>query len=88
MNGARGVVVAIMRGTDAPGSASGGHADRTDGSAIAGTGIPGSKHGSLPRGEGAFPVPEHRALPRVQGPCTLSRSAQDLGAGSLRGGAK
>ena len=70
MNGARGVVVAIIYSTGAPGSAGGGQAGRADGSAIAGTGAPGSKHGSLPRGEDACPVPDFVVVhfPGYKGP--------------------
>ena len=70
MNGARGVVVAIVYGTGAPGTAGDGRAGRADGSAIAGTGVPGAKRGSLPRGEDACPVPEYVVVhfPGYKGP--------------------
>ncbi len=70
MNGARGVVVAIVYGTGAPSTAGDGRAGRADGSAIAGTGVPGAKRGSLPRGEDACPVPEYVVVhfPGYKGP--------------------
>ena len=50
MNGARGVVVAILYA--APG------AQRVDGSALAGTGFPSARPGSYPRGLEACPLPD------------------------------
>ena len=50
MNGARGVIVAILYA--APG------AGRVDGSALAGNGYPGSASGQFPRGLQACPLPE------------------------------
>ena len=50
MNGARGVVVAILYA--APG------AQRADGIALAGSGFPGSRPGCYPRGMEACPPPD------------------------------
>ncbi len=67
MNGARGVVVAIVY---APLGA-----ERTDGSTIAGTGYPSSTPGSYPRGQLACPLPDFVVVhfPQYKGPACFSR---------------
>ena len=71
MNGARGVVVAILYtpGPSAPGSASA-NAERTDGSTIADIGSPTATLGAFPRGELACPTPEYVVVhfPGYKGP--------------------
>ena len=66
MNGARGVVVAIMYA--APG------ADRVDGSVLAGNGYPSSTAGSYPRGLGACPLPDIVVVhfPAYEGPACFA----------------
>ena len=71
MNGARGVVVAILYapGPSVPGSASA-DVERTDGSTIAGTGSPSGTLEAFPRGEAACPIPEFVVVhfPDYRGP--------------------
>ena len=71
MNGARGVVVAILYapGPSVPGSASA-DVERTDGSTIAGTGSPSGTLEAFPRGEAACPIPEFVVVhfPDYKGP--------------------
>ena len=71
MNGARGVVVAILYAPDPSTSVSANVAlGRIDGSTLAGSGTPTCTVGSYPRGEIACPVPEFVVVrfPDYQGP--------------------
>ena len=71
MNGARGVIVAILYAADPSMSSSANMVlGRIDGSILAGTGRPSSTLGAFPRGEAACPVPEFVVVhfPDYKGP--------------------